>query len=158
MSEPVSIPLPEEVLERMARAVYAAKCTRPDPHPVFMRWSSWDDACKIDGWRDERLREAQACWDASPGPVLSRVEAENGRLADTARRLALFVRDAAREGWEGNGFDGAEIQDTALKYGLFKCEPYDPDKHGESGEVDVGEDWYTFADDVQAILPKDPDQ
>jgi len=49
-------------------------------------------------------------------------------------------------------FGGDDIQDAAVKFGLYKCEPYDLDKHGESDWADPGDDWYTFADDVRALL------
>lgn len=84
---------------------------------------------------------------ATSSPPSGRPESE-----PVAKRLALFLRDAAREGWDGCGLDGCDIQDNAVKYGLFKMEPYDPDKHGESNCCDPGEDWYVLADDVQALL------
>ena len=71
----------------------------------------------------------------------------------TPVRLALFLHWAARASWEAYGLDGDEIQDKAISLGLFKVEPYDPDRHGSAdGMIDPGEDWYMMADDVQALL------
>lgn len=41
--------------------------------------------------------------------------------------------------------DGASIQDAAVKFGVTKKVPYDPDVHGDN-EYDVrpGDDWYVF--------------
>lgn len=84
-----SVPLPEEVLERMAAAMFHRE---RNYHPMYHEevWRehpdedrSWEDKDGYSGFEHGRnyyRAAAQACWDASPGPALYRVEAENGRL------------------------------------------------------------------------------
>lgn len=65
----------------------------------------------------------------------------------TMERLAEFAKWAIREGaFDGTDLDGGDIQDKAEELGILIRTKYDPAKHGESADVDPGDDWFEFAD------------
>lgn len=44
-------------------------------------------------------------------------------------------------------WEGVDLQDLAIKYGIFVKVPYDPDVHGPNGsDAEVGEPWLVFTE------------
>ena len=61
--------------------------------------------------------------------------------------LAEFARWAIEKGcFDGCDLDGGSIQDKAENLGIIVRTQYDPEKHGDSGEAEPGDDWFVFAD------------
>lgn len=57
-----------------------------------------------------------------------------------------FAKWAVREGsFAGLSLDGGDIQEAAVKFGIIRVEPYDPDFHGDNDcDVERGDPWFVF--------------
>lgn len=50
----------------------------------------------------------------------------------------------------GLSLDGGDIQEAAVKFGIIKEVPYDPDFHGDNDcDVQPGDPWFEFVDDPE---------
>ncbi|MBD8909688.1 hypothetical protein [Methylorubrum zatmanii] len=120
----------------------------------------------------ERERTRLVAWLAehqvSVASTVDREVAADALMADfIAPRLAEITAFQSREGliafareiigyaFDGQDADGADIQALALTHGLLVKEPYDPERHGPSFEVEPGDDWYTLAGPL--ALPLQPE-
>lgn len=43
-------------------------------------------------------------------------------------------------------WDGGSLQELAVKHGILKKVPYDPEAHGQHDYAEQGEPWYVFAE------------
>mgnify|MGYP003657416314 CR=1 FL=1 len=71
--------------------------------------------------------------------------------------LVAFAREIIRGAWEGDSFDGAEIQEMAEKHGLIVKEPggFDPAKHKDRyGDAEPGDEWYALAGPLAGDFPQ----
>ena len=117
--------------------------------------------------REAALREAayvafNACLVPPDGGNPTKSEAD---VCEEAYRriLALIEGDKPRVDFEGfsraimncwpiGDVDGLHLQDLAVKHGLLRMEPYDPEKHGEAEyDEEPGDEYYVFA-----YLPRPP--
>lgn len=68
--------------------------------------------------------------------------------------LSAFFRDLMTEYWDhGAGdIDGGWLQETLLRHGLIRAEPYDPDNHfgGNFDGREPGETIFVLSDDGKA--------
>lgn len=58
--------------------------------------------------------------------------------------LQKFARELLIASFDGCSFDGDDIQTLALKHGLVRIEPYNPDIHYYFDAVSEGDDYYCF--------------
>lgn len=64
---------------------------------------------------------------------------------ELVRALAKFFIDGAQRSFEGFDWEGSDIQELALKLGLFDQVPYDPEVHDfDVDEVDPGDPIYVI--------------
>lgn len=48
--------------------------------------------------------------------------------------------------FEACDLDGVDIQDKAVEFGIIKKVPYDPEIHGDSDYVEIGDEWFVFVE------------
>jgi hypothetical protein len=88
--------------------------------------------------------------------IMDAVNALKLAVRDVTPREGLesFSKEIIRLGWDG-AVDGGDVQEAAIKYGLIVPAKYDPAKHGENVEADVGDDIYEFASALSHPSPPD---
>ncbi len=58
-----------------------------------------------------------------------------------------FSKWVMRKMWDSYDIDCGDLQDAAVKHGIIKEVPYDPEKHGESEyDQEPGDPWYVFVE------------
>ena len=78
-----------------------------------------------------------------------------GKREEIAQSAAQFVMWALMEGsWQGCDIDGGAAQDKAVELGLIVETPYDPVKHGEQPQLELGESWFVPSDALLSALPR----
>jgi len=81
----------------------------------------------------------------------------DARREEIARAAARFVMWALMEGsWQGCDIDGGAAQDKAVELGLIVEMPYDPAKHGEQPQLELGESWFVASDAILALCADTP--
>lgn len=77
-----------------------------------------------------------------------------GITDDQARNVMNFVVECIEAAYDGEDFDGEEIKELAIKYGLLIETEFDPGKHVDpEGEVEEGDPWFVKADFLKGIKP-----
>jgi hypothetical protein len=66
--------------------------------------------------------------------------------------VEAFAKAMIRAAWEG--CDGGDlIQEEAVKYGLIKCVPFDPEVHTDpTGYCTAGDIWFVFDGPLAAAI------
>lgn len=66
--------------------------------------------------------------------------------SDSLEGLAAFAKEVISAAFEGNSFDGADIQELGVKHGLLKETRFDPSIHSDPmGYAEFGDLWFVYA-------------